>query len=54
MERERVAQEQGLGNGRRRDIDPEERAVRRAEPGSLEARRLLDVAVAVKKDGDQR
>ena len=52
MERERVAEDQRFGNRRRREIDPDDDTRRRIEPGAIDARRLLGLAVAVDEDRD--
>jgi hypothetical protein len=53
MEGERIAEDERLGNRRRRQIDPQDDAGCRVEPGAIDAGRLLGAAVAMDEDRDQ-
>jgi hypothetical protein len=53
MERERGAQEERFRDRRRREIDPDERAGCRIQPGAIQTRRLPGLAVPMNEDRDQ-
>ncbi len=52
VERERVGQNQRLGNRRRRQVHPHERAGGRIQPAAVDALNLLGPAVPVDEDAD--
>jgi hypothetical protein len=53
MERERVAENQRIGNRRRRQIDPDDGAGGRVQPAAIDAGGPLRTAVAMDEYADQ-